>query len=286
MLEDVRVSPVLGQRYPLVTAAAPWLLAVVLWGFFIKLCFFVDFGTDTHAYWLAGQATDLYNQAPATKDAYLYAPVFAQVISPLTGLSFWVFYGLWIGAEAAVLIWLVKPLRMPWRLCVIALCMPELIIGNIYIFMAGAIVLGLTRPAFWSFLVLTKVTPGVGVLYFAAARQWRQVAVAMAATILISALSFVVAPRHWVEWVTFMTTHGEGKPWLFAQLGCAVLVAVAAGRTGKTWLVPVAVLISFPVLNTPAAPAVLAAIPRLLSHGKDAVPDGDQAAPSRASVDA
>ncbi|WP_157829515.1 glycosyltransferase family 87 protein [Nocardioides alpinus] len=256
-------APSRAPHSPQIRAVVPWLLALVIWGFMIKLCFFVNFASDTHAYWLTGHVEDLYRNAPATKDAYLYSPAFAQIVAPLTALSFPAFYGLWVFVEAIILAWLVWPLRTPWALCVFALCIPELIIGNIYLLMAGAIALSVKRPEFWSFLILTKVTPGIGLLYFAILRDWQKLARAVFATLAIVVVSFVVAPGLWGEWISFMIDNGGGKPWLYFQLAAAAAVVVVAGRSGRPWLIPVAVLISFPVLNTPAAPAVLAAIPRL-----------------------
>ena len=42
-----------------------------------------------------------------------------------------------------------------------------------------AIVLGFRWPFTWAFVLLTKVTPGVGLLWFAVRREWRSLAIAL-----------------------------------------------------------------------------------------------------------
>ncbi len=78
------------------------------------------------------------------------------------------FCAAWFGIEAAALAWLVRPLRARWAIPVLLLGLPELVVGNIYILLAVAAVVGIGKPAAWSFPILTKVTPGVGLLWFAA----------------------------------------------------------------------------------------------------------------------
>ena len=77
----------------------------------------------------------------------------------------------------------------------------ELAMGNIHAFIAVAIVLGFRWPAAWAFVLLTKVTPGVGLLWFAVRREWRNLAIALGATAAIVAVSFVIAPALWAEWL-------------------------------------------------------------------------------------
>ena len=48
--------------------------------------------------------------------------------------------------------------------------------------MAAAIALGFRYPAAWSFLLLTKVTPGIGLVWFAVRREWRPLAIALGFT--------------------------------------------------------------------------------------------------------
>ena len=49
----------------------------------------------------------------------------------------------------------------------------ELAGGNISLLLAVAIVVGFRWPAAWAFVLLTKVTPGIGLLWFVVRREWR-----------------------------------------------------------------------------------------------------------------
>ena len=145
---------------------------------------------DAHAYW----ATDLghlYQGAVVGgRDAYLYSPAFAQLIWPLTQVPFPVFAAFWFVAEGAGLLWLLRPLPWSWQVPFLLLASPELVSGNIHVFLAVAIVLGFRYPAAWAAVLLTKVTPGIGLLWFAVRREWRSLAIALAATVVIAAVSF------------------------------------------------------------------------------------------------
>ena len=71
-----------------------------------------------------------------------------------------------------VLYWLVRP--WPWALLILLLPWTyELFVGQVHLFIAAAIVLGFRWPALWAFNILTKVTPGVGLLWFLVRREWR-----------------------------------------------------------------------------------------------------------------
>ena len=62
--------------------------------------------------------------------------------------------------------------------------------GNVSLLLAAAIVLGFRWPAAWSIVLLTKITPGIGLLWFAVRREWRSLAIALGATAVIAAVSF------------------------------------------------------------------------------------------------
>jgi len=48
---------------------------------------------------------------------------------------------------------------------------------------------------------LTKVTPGVGLVWFAVRREWRSLAIAATATAVVVAVSAAVAPGAWAGWI-------------------------------------------------------------------------------------
>ena len=70
----------------------------------------------------------------------------------------------------------------------------ELTGGNIHLLLAAAIVAEFRWPAAWSFVLLTKVTPGIGLLWFAVRREWRPLMIALGATAAIAGLTFIIVP--------------------------------------------------------------------------------------------
>ena len=49
-------------------------------------------------------------------------------------------------------------------------------------------------------MALTKVTPGIGMLWFAVRREWRHFAIAAGATLAIAVASRLVAPDLWQQY--------------------------------------------------------------------------------------
>ena len=129
----------------------------------------------------------------------------------------------------------------------------ELLNGNIHLLMALAIWAGLRWPVAWAFVLLTKVTPGVGVVWFIARREWRNVALALGSTGLIVIVGVLIAPQLWADWFATLA-RANGTPAtssvvpLPIRLPLAILIAWYAGRTDRAWLVPVACVAAMPAL--------------------------------------
>src|SRR5262249_32308538 len=129
-------------------------------------------------------------------------------------------------------------------------------VGNVQLPMAAAIVAGLIRASgWWSVPILTKLTTGVGVLWYAFRRQWRAFGIALAVTAGIVAVSFALAPQAWLDYVhCTVTRYGEpsSPPIVGPPLPLRVLLAVAlvlvAARLDWPWLVPIACGIAIPGL--------------------------------------
>jgi hypothetical protein len=207
----------------------------------------VPLSVDGHAYWAADPAHPYNFGGLFTQDAYFYSPVFTQLLGPLHALPWPIFAGLWTLALTGVLIWLGG--RWFGYVLIIPVVAIELAMGNIHILIAGAIVAGFRWPALWALVLLTKVTPGIGLLWFAARREWRALAVALAATALLAAVSFLMAPSLWTDWIAVLqaTQARETRastPFDFIPLPVRVVIAaglvVWAARTDRQWVVPVA----------------------------------------------
>jgi hypothetical protein len=236
---------------PLLNAFA----VVFLFVFWRHLLSFQGDAVDAHAYWLT-DLSNLYRIGDAGElDAYLYAPPFAQLIAPLTALPFELFWALWMAASIGALVWLVGPVvaallmfLVPWQ--------QDVLTDNIHLMMTVAVVAGFRYPAAWSFVLLTKITPGVGLLWFVVRREWRQLAIALGGAAAIALVSFVIAPALWFDWLGMLTANAsapyDGR-WaipvpLLARLPiAAVIVALGAWR-GWRWTVPLAAMLALPIL--------------------------------------
>jgi hypothetical protein len=147
------------------------------------------------------------------------------------------------------------------------LCLPELVVGNIYILLAAAAVLGLRKPAVWSFPILTKVTAGVGLLWFAARGEWRRFIQGLAGLAVIVVVSYALDPMGWQAWLQFLFEHREGTPdsrtsFLLRCLLAIALVVIGARKKWPLFIAPAMVLAS-PVLVGFIPWTILAAVPRL-----------------------
>jgi hypothetical protein len=208
---------------------------------------------DAHAYW-AADLWDPYTTAVNQDDAYLYSPAFLLAIGPLKLLPFEAFFVVFTALNLAVLAWTVGPVIAALVLLPIGFspAFVDLWYGNIGILMAAALVLVFRHPAGWSFLLLTKVTPGVGLAWFLARHEWRYVAMALLITLAIAAISFVITPAAWFEWPRHLAESAAlpeifPLPPLWLRLLAAVAIAGGGGLLSQRWTVVVAALLAQPV---------------------------------------
>lgn len=216
-------------------------------------------GFDAYSYWRpphVGAALYAGTTDPQGWGTFRYSPAFAQLVSPLWVLSWPSFLALWTGLVAGAYLLLV-PRR--WWLAGLAFTpfALEIFIGNVHLLLALVIVVGMRYPAAWSFVLLTKVTPGVGLLWFAFRREWRQLGTALVATAAVIAASMAWGgPGLWLDWLRSLAASSSGTSdtiaWLMPPLPvrllfAAALIAWAAPRDTR-WMLPVACLIALPSL--------------------------------------
>jgi hypothetical protein len=251
-------------------AIAAWLLIAIfsepwgrLWGT----------GQDAYCYWQAAQhAADPYLHSDWNDPiAYVYSPAFLQLLTPLTALPWQAFMAAW----TALLIVAVRFLTGP-RLLAVGLLFPftamEVAGGNVSLLLAAAIVLGFRWPAAWSIVLLTKITPGIGLLWFAVRREWRSLGIALGATALLVLVSFVMLPDQWRDWIDVVLRNvaaGKSGTWasvplpLWIRLPFAIALVVWGARTDRRWTVPVAAMLALPALWYGGLSMLLAVIPFL-----------------------
>ncbi|MBM6405956.1 DUF2029 domain-containing protein [Phycicoccus sp. CSK15P-2] len=225
-----------------------------------------DIGTDSaHAYWNAWNQ-DLYGAGPGSVDAYNYSPAFAQLLYPVTLLSWPVFLVVWSALLVTALVWLMWPLPHSWRWPVLLYVIPPAVaIGNIEPLLAVVAVLGFRCPCLWAFPLLTKVVPGVGVLWFVVRREWRHAAWAVGATLGVLTLSFVADPGLWFAWGQFLLassdTHIRYLP-LWIRLPVAVGLTVWGALRARPTTLAVAMMFAMPLWSSGVL-LMLTAVPRL-----------------------
>lgn len=234
---------------------------------------------DDLAYWIAGNRLATGIPIYATPDlafepfAYHYPPPFAQLLAPITLVIPALAYAVAYRGLMLLALWELVGRRTLNMLACIAF-VPVAVavrIENVEIFMALGIVLGLRRWP-WLFTVgaLVKVSPGLGIVYLAMQRRWRDVAVATALGLAIVGVSYLVAPNLWREWLDSITGRGGmvGNSLIpvpyAARAMAGFLLAVCAGwigrRPGQLILV-VAVTVANPGLSLQGFAVLAAAIP-------------------------
>jgi hypothetical protein len=223
---------------------------------------------DARAYWEAAHGEPYARPVLGAPVAYYYSPAFLQVFWPLLALPFPLFLAGWYVLNSAALVAVVRWV-LPFVLLTGVVSI-EIMRGNIETLMALAIVAGFRWPAAWAFILLTKVTPGIGLLWFVARREWRNLAIAVGATAVIAAVSFAVAPSLWFQWAgSLLGNTGVNVDWplfpvpLVVRLPIAAALAFVAGRYGWRWLVPVASTIAVPALWPVNLTLLVAVIPLL-----------------------
>jgi hypothetical protein len=217
--------------------------------------------------WYTIDLADLYGRAEVSLlevGAFRLAPVIAWVMYPFTKVP----WEMWVAGYLALTLAAVAILGRRWT-PVLILAFPPVLLealnGNIHIFMALAIWAGLRWPAAWSFILLTKVTPGVGALWFAFRREWRNLAVALGATLAIVAVGYVINPQQWQEWVNSLLVSAQGPqvgtlPPLWSRLPFAVALVWYAARTDRAWLVPFACVLAMPTIWIQSSALLLASV--------------------------
>jgi Glycosyltransferase family 87 len=229
-------------------------------------------GFDLHAYWSTRAGLDYATTRPGDPGAFLYSPAFAHLISPITVLPWPAFAALWTAIGAGLLVWLTGR----WALLVLVL-LPVLMsvtIGQVDLLMAAAIVVGFRWPAAWALPILTKVTPGVGLLWFAVRREWRSLAIALGATAAIVVVSVAINANAWLGWLG-MLSRGQfpraEDGWYFDvplgfRLAMAVIVIIWGARTDRRWVVPLAAVLGMPTVWI-NSPTILVAVIPLIAAG-------------------
>ena len=236
-------------RVVLLVAAVAVLTAV----FVIEGPLVASFGFDARSYW-GFPRVDLYAGTDSANGIgiYRYAPLFVPLLEMTSRLDWPAFSFLWFCLLAGTYLWLAGR----WWLLALAFApiSYELYMGNIHLLLAAAIVLGFRYPATWAFVLLTKVTPGVGLLWFVVRREWHALGLAVGVTALVVGAGWLMWPGAWTAWVDSLlaTPPASGANHvavpLAARLALAAVIVTWGALTDRRWTVIVAATLGLPTL--------------------------------------
>jgi hypothetical protein len=213
------------------------------------------FGFDAYAYWAVDPSAP-YQAGVGGLGAFNYTPPIARLFGPFGALEWYSFLWIWTALLLGNVIWLGRRgIRVIWLLAFPPVAL-ELYHGNIHLWIAAAIALGFRYPWTWGFVLLTKVTPGIGLAWFAVRREWRPLAIALGVTGAIVAVSLLYEPNVWREWIAFIGSTPEGGSVaqfqipipLWLRLPAAFALVVWGALHDRRWTVPVAATFALPVL--------------------------------------
>ena len=208
---------------------------------------------DAALFWNAGHRASYYGEVWSLTAGFIYPPPLAQVVGLLPWPVFivpWmllIFGSLWYATRwlsgpivlVGIVAWIVSGVEGP-----LASIFVFAAVGNPQTVIAAAIVLGFRHPSAWAFVILTKIGPGIGVLWFAFRREWRKFGTAIGATAAIALVSFAVAPGSWIDFIRFAAAnYATPSPVpivpipLYVRIPIALVVLIWAARTNRPWAV-------------------------------------------------
>jgi hypothetical protein len=222
---------------------------------------------------------DLYAMPWLDHGAYVYAPAFAQAIAPLTVLPWEAFWVVWVALQVTILVAVARPI--PAALLLLLPWFPfaghpnpvqgTIANGNPQLLLAGAIVLACRIPAAWAAPLLMKVTPGIGLVWYVARREWRNLAIAFAATGALVAVSAAIAPQQWGQWFGVLAqasgADAHRVELIYVPLPLRLVAATAliawGARHDQYWTVPIGAMLALPAIAHGGFAIAVAAIPFL-----------------------
>lgn len=217
--------------------------------------FLVWHSFDFYAYWVVNPADpySLRSDNLQGLGVFRYAPPVALLFAPLHLLPLEVAEVAWMALQVAALWYIGRG----WALALIVYppVWFDIQTGNINILLAAGIVAGYRHPEVWTFALLSKATPAVGLVWFAVRREWLALTRVAAATGLLVAVSLAVQGAGvWADWIGVMAaSSGQFAPGALAlplipRVAAAALLIGWGGLTDRRWTVPVGVTLAMPVL--------------------------------------
>lgn len=246
---------------------------------------------DAVVYWRAGTSSALYPQSwsECCEGHIFYPPPFAQLSTLLQPLGWQlfvivltvtIFASLWYCARA----WSLPLLAagIPYYLGIgpelPAIFLSYALLGNIQWILAALTIMAFERPAAYSLLAVSKMTSGIGWLWPVLRRDWKAAGIGASATIAIVAVSVVLAPALWFDFVGFVLRNASMAnppipvfPIPFGvRLVCAIALIAWGAAKDRRWVVPIAAGFATPALWGLSFLPFLVAATRLVDRGRAA----------------
>ena len=238
-------------------------------------------GIDANAYWSAAghalRGEPLYDVGAFAFRTYQYPPVFAQALAPGSLLPLPMFVWMWrsielLGLRLATGGWA----RAGVALLVFPPAIAEVDAGNVHLIIAGITALamrGIAWPVGPAFLAKFTTWPLAPMLW---RRDRRGLLVGIAGAAAACAVSIVLTPDAWREYLAFLANHplpSEGSK-VLTEVPLAMRIGVAAllGLAATRWirLAPIAVTLAYPVVWINA----LSTLTAMVAPVSQRVPDG------------
>jgi hypothetical protein len=241
-------------------------LGIVLAAFYWQQLNVFGSPVDARWYWAADPANLYPHPEKLENNGYNYSPAFELVVGWGRLLPFETFVAIWRALLLATLVWLAGPLTL--FVIFVPAVASEINAGNIQLLLAAAVVLGFRWPGTWAFVLLTKVTPGVGLLWFALRRKWRSLAIALGVTAAIALVTFALWPDRWFAWFALLSagTPPPVPPYnlsLWVRLPFALAFIVLAAWRGWRWPVVVGATLALPAFYTLSPSMLVGVLPFL-----------------------
>lgn len=212
---------------------------------------------DALIFWSAAQEPSFYTETWQGGSLYVYPPPLAQILRVIPWAPFvivWISM-LFLAWWAATRHWSIPTFVLSTILAttvgfgfILANPATLTLVGNPQIAIAAVCVLGFRWPALWAFPILTKISPGIGLLWFLARGEWRSLAIAAGATFSVILASVLLGPQDWLDFIRFATLNAGATPPIpyvpipfLVRLPLAAALIVWGARTNRRWTVPVAV---------------------------------------------
>ena len=203
---------------------------------------------DAVAYWLAGTSTNLYPADwSAVAPGYLfYPPPIAQLSRLIQPIGWQVFIVLWMVLVFASFWYCARRLSLilvvigiPYYLGIgpdaPATFLSYALLGNAQWPLAAAVILAIDRPPLWAVLFVTKVSTAIGWWWHVFRAEWRAAALGAAATALVIAVSVLLGPDLWAQFIGFAIRNGDFANPPMPLFPVPFVVRIASGAALLFW---------------------------------------------------